>query len=707
VNRDPLLPLPRYPEPYRPPPAPSLGHRLGGWLRRELSPEAFRRSRNERLAAALVLGAAILLLWRGGRLAVGQQAALWGALVLVTAFVSRAGWLKVFGPVLFYDLLRTARQGRTFLLRAAYVVALLAVLFLTYTAYIVRGEVFEEARVGIQEASEFGSKFFLMFLGLQFGAVFVLTPAFTATSIAEEKERRTLDYLLATDLENREIVLGKLASRLLTMLLLLLSGLPVLSFVQFFGGVDPNLVLAGFAATAVTMLSVGSLGILNSVYAPRPRGAVFATYVEIVAYLLLSSCCAPSAVGSGGISPLGWGAAGNIFSAYAVVMGTAAGTGGTTGSAVLFVLGQYVAFHALAAVVLAGAATLKLRVWHREARPKSEREALVRQRMSAPMSGLPVSPLAFRLPRVGDDAILWKELYAEHGYRLPPLARGLLVFAGGVLLLLAAMSYLCGIAVSLASNDPTRYATGWVQVVGTTVSCLMVVAVALRASTALSSERDRQTLDSLLTAPLSNREILGGKWRGALLSVRQAWWCLGAVWLLGFLAGGLHVLSVVLLFAAWWAYAAFAAGLGLWFSLHCRSNLRATAWTLVSLLIAGMAPFLLCGLFAATLLDPRFVGRPVSESDLLATTPPGALVSLAFGWGELYSFDKKLHATGTAIALSVICVCAYGLAAVGLWLGVVARLGPITGRMPESRRPGAGEYSAVNLAEFPAETPPS
>ena len=64
----------------------------------------------------------------------------------------------------------------------------------------------------------------------------------------------------------------------------------------------------------------------------------------------------------------------------------------------------------------------------------------------------------------------------------------------------------------------------------------MIVAVAIRASTGLGSERDRQTLDGLLTTPLSNASLLGSKWLGAVLSVRQAWWGLGAVWLLGFLA---------------------------------------------------------------------------------------------------------------------------------------------------------------------------
>ena len=78
-----------------------------------------------------------------------------------------------------------------------------------------------------------------------------------AGSIAEEKDRKTLEFLLATDLRNREIILSKLGARLANLLLFILTGLPILSILQFLGGVDPNLVLAGFAATFLTMAGLG------------------------------------------------------------------------------------------------------------------------------------------------------------------------------------------------------------------------------------------------------------------------------------------------------------------------------------------------------------------------------------------------------------------------------------------------------------------
>jgi hypothetical protein len=131
--------------------------------------------------------------------------------------------------------------------------------------------------------------FFKWFMSVQFVTVLLLTPAFAAGAIAEEKERKTLEFILATDLRNREIVLSKLASRFSNLGLLILTGLPILSITQFMGGVDPDLVLAGFAATGLTMASLTALSILQSVYAKKPRDAIILTYLATVAYLGLSS----------------------------------------------------------------------------------------------------------------------------------------------------------------------------------------------------------------------------------------------------------------------------------------------------------------------------------------------------------------------------------------------------------------------------------
>src|SRR4029077_7669289 len=80
----------------------------------------------------------------------------------------------------------------------------------------------------------------------------------------------------------------KLTARLADLTLLMLTRLPSISLMHLLGGGDPTVLLAGFAATALTMLSLSGLSILNSVYAKKSRDAIILTYSAMIAYLMVS-----------------------------------------------------------------------------------------------------------------------------------------------------------------------------------------------------------------------------------------------------------------------------------------------------------------------------------------------------------------------------------------------------------------------------------
>src|SRR5207247_9608318 len=109
--------------------------------------------------------------------------------------------------------------------------------------------IMDEQRLPRTEMARFAASFFHTFLIVQFLAVLLLAPAFTAGAIAEEREKGTLSDLLTTQLLSREIILGKLFSRLSQLVLLLLVGVPILSLLQLLGGLDPALLAAGFGLT--------------------------------------------------------------------------------------------------------------------------------------------------------------------------------------------------------------------------------------------------------------------------------------------------------------------------------------------------------------------------------------------------------------------------------------------------------------------------
>ena len=65
---------------------------------------------------------------------------------------------------------------------------------------------------------------------------------------------------------------------------MVLTGLPILSILQFLGGVDPNLVLATFAVTAMTIVGLAGFSIYCSATCRRPREAIMLSYLAVVLY---------------------------------------------------------------------------------------------------------------------------------------------------------------------------------------------------------------------------------------------------------------------------------------------------------------------------------------------------------------------------------------------------------------------------------------
>ena len=74
------------------------------WLRRTLAWSNSREAWEERFAFVGLAIAAAGLVWFGGTLPGLVQVVLWGILLVLVALLLRRGWLHLFGPVLFYDL---------------------------------------------------------------------------------------------------------------------------------------------------------------------------------------------------------------------------------------------------------------------------------------------------------------------------------------------------------------------------------------------------------------------------------------------------------------------------------------------------------------------------------------------------------------------------------------------------------------------------
>jgi hypothetical protein len=223
----------------------------------------------------------------------------------------------------------------------------------------------------------------------------------------------------------------------------------------------------------------------------------------------------------------------------------------------------------------------------------------------------------------------------------------------------------------------------WASNVGTTLGTLLLIPVALRAAASLSNERERQTLDSLLTCPVSNYDILWSKWWGTILRVRYGMVLLGVVWVLGVMTGGLHWLALPLLCLTWLAHASLVTGLGLWFSLVCASTLRATLLTVLALLAFNALPYSLGTAVRECLYWLKWGSIPVwlgefENGGLALPVNLWQLSSYSFRPGQASVIDQQWFSALVSLG------CVSG-SAFGLWCLIRARFGPVTGRMAGAR----------------------
>ncbi len=121
---------------------------------------------------------------------------------------------------------------------------------------------------------------------LQLGLVALLAPIFTAGAITQEKDSQTYDILLATPLSNAQIVLGSLLSRLFFVIALLISGIPIFSVTQIFGGVSINSIALSFTVAAATAFVTGALAMAIATFKVGTRRTIFSFYLFIVIYLV-------------------------------------------------------------------------------------------------------------------------------------------------------------------------------------------------------------------------------------------------------------------------------------------------------------------------------------------------------------------------------------------------------------------------------------
>lgn len=496
----------------------------------------------------------------------------------------------LFGPLVWWELVRLARRGQALRARILLLYALLLAIIVFAFTYRREPVAFflGTATIPRADAAEFARWLVFALLEAQLLLVAIVTPAYAVAAIAEDKDRGSLQLLLTTALTDREIVWGKAVARALFILAAVASGIPVLMFCALLGSVDIGLIATGYALTAGTVtLSVG-IGINAACRAPDSRGALIRAYVQSAVF-----------VGGTLITPL------VCFTPFGMLLASL-----ISDSNQPLEMCVYGVVYPLVQVVggchLIAEATRELRKAGATSTPPSP-SAFPESPRGRP------EPVVFESPEIlptgmgvlgaHDDPVLWRERHAKaHPISLvnvlmivATMIALVLFFVGGWKLWKRAMQALDpnevtrflqpGVVESPFQGGPLLIAAGVIASGG----CLLTLAVGVTGCVA--GERVRGTLDSLLATTLNRRRILRAKIQAqaeqVLVFAAVAVAGLGA----GFGAEGGVVFGLAMV-AAFVGGSALVVGLAAWLSVRCATSVGAFRLCLPGLIGVGCMPLL-------------------------------------------------------------------------------------------------------------------
>ena len=176
-------------------------------------------------------------------------------------------------PVLQRELLVNLRKPRAFGLLLLYQVLLAAVVYFAWPT--------ENVRLDLSDSGASSVLVDLVFLG-QYILAALMVPSFAAGSIAGEKERMTYEMLLASPIRPESIVLGKLVAALTHRAVLILASLPIVMLCLPLGGVSFYEVLAAYLALIASVITFGMISVAAGSFFSRTSSALVVSYLMIL-----------------------------------------------------------------------------------------------------------------------------------------------------------------------------------------------------------------------------------------------------------------------------------------------------------------------------------------------------------------------------------------------------------------------------------------
>jgi ABC-type transport system involved in multi-copper enzyme maturation permease subunit len=420
------------------------------------------------------------------------------------------------GPVFFREVATAPRNWRLYFLRAVYVGALFG---LVCTAWLI---LFGSQPVrSLGDLARFGGAVFALISPVQLALALGFSALLTAAAVAQEKDRRTLDLLLMTRMTNAELVIGKLLASMLSVLVLILAGVPLLMLLAILGGVSHEQVARVTCVTLTAALAGGSLGSTIALWREKTFQTLAMTALALVLWLLVGEAIAAGVFAESwaGASAAEWAEAVSpvraIFAAArpttdgAPLLASAPGLGDATRLFILITAGV--------AVLLNAITIARVRVWNptREARPQTEAESREDLPTATDVAARNVHAAPGRTREVWDNPILWREICT---------------WAYGKKVVVVRVAYIAVFAACAAAMvrslrvETTAAYGGTLPAAAQPLVPLLILGLVLvnaLAVTSLTNERDAKALDLLLVTDLTPKEIIFGKLGGVLFNAKE------------------------------------------------------------------------------------------------------------------------------------------------------------------------------------------
>lgn len=529
----------------------------------------------------------------------------------------------IFSPILHIELLTVGRRRRYFLARVVYSLILLGVMGICYLGVFDRGYKIPT----LNDQAEFARAFFSAFSWIQLIVVLGLTPAMIAGTISVEHERKTIDYLLTTQLSDTEIALGKFAARLWSVLMQLAVGLPILAIGLMLGGVSPEQMIASFGLSFVTLVFTATISLAISARSGKSREAITRAYLVIIAWLVVSPilsliCKMLSNSGWPIISwaaeyaeiPLSWLLQVHPFVQLTVILADHPMFSAAVGMSGLAGFAEFAATYLAASAVLAVTAVHGVRRFYLKSAGRSEgAKKTWRDRMRT----------AFDLGRrpVGEQAMLWKEITSLRS----AINLGWVGTIASALLYGVALFFIgFGLYTTLENDQWKRWDHGspieWTSIVEVPmIFGLIVLLITSNAAGSITGEKERDTWITLMSTPIEGSEIVRAKLLAVLYSMRYWYAMILLCWGLTAIFRPLSLFVLPFVIAIHLISAMFAACVGLRCSLQAKTSLKSMG-TALAIIVLGVS--------IAPLMFSGFVAIAARDGDVSAMFFPSSLPAL-------------------------------------------------------------------------------